>query len=121
LMATLRTGVPAPSPSLVRVASARPFVPEITSHAHAIRGDVPVPEGRPYSLGNTSADVASINATSEMSASARRHSGGRIRENPHAVSYEDDDRYASVIRPVSAYAPMDARGPSELLSGRGLY
>src|SRR6185369_25274 len=38
LMATLRTGVPAPSPSLVRVASARPFVPEVTSHAHPIRG-----------------------------------------------------------------------------------
>ena len=30
LMATLRTGVPAPSPSLVRVASARPFVPEMS-------------------------------------------------------------------------------------------
>src|ERR1700728_5165199 len=29
LMATLRTGVPAPSPSLVRVASARSFVPEM--------------------------------------------------------------------------------------------
>ena len=29
-----------------------------------------MPEGRPYSLGNTSADLASINATSEMSASA---------------------------------------------------
>ena len=31
LVATLRTGVPAPSPSLVRVASARPFVPETPS------------------------------------------------------------------------------------------
>src|SRR5271170_7862995 len=29
LMATLRTGAPAPAPSLVRVASARPFVPEM--------------------------------------------------------------------------------------------
>ena len=48
LVATLRTGVPAPSPSLVRVASARPFVPE--SSARAIRGEVPMPEGRPYSL-----------------------------------------------------------------------
>src|SRR6202790_4218844 len=28
LVATLRTGVPAPSPSMVRVASARPFVPQ---------------------------------------------------------------------------------------------
>ena len=62
LVATLRTGVPAPSPSMVRVASARPFVPEVS--ARAIRGDVPMPEGRPYSLGNTTQDLASINATS---------------------------------------------------------
>src|ERR1700712_1313290 len=64
LVATLRTGTPAPSPSLVRVASARPFIPETS--ARAIRGEVPMPEGRPYSLGNTSQDLASINATSEM-------------------------------------------------------
>ena len=76
-----------------------------------------MPEGRPYSLGNTSADQASINATSEMSASARPRSGGRTLENPRAVSYENDDRYA----PVAAYAPIDSRGPSELLAGRGLY
>src|SRR3954469_25469770 len=61
LMATLRTGVPAPSPSMVRVASARPFVPEMSSSARPIRGEVPMPEGRPYSLGNTSSDVASVN------------------------------------------------------------
>jgi rare lipoprotein A len=120
LMATLRTGVPAPSPSMVRVASTHPFVPEIPSSARPIRGAVPMPEGRPYSLGNTSADVASINATSEISALSRSRTGGRI-ENPRGVSYENDDRYASGIRPVSAYAPVDPRGPSELLAGRGLY
>jgi rare lipoprotein A len=118
LVATLRTGVPAPSPSLVRVASARPFVPE-TSSGRAIRGEVPMPEGRPYSLGNTSADYASINATSEISASSR--SRGRVLENPQSVSYENDPRYAPSVRPVSAYAPVDPRGPSEVLSGRGLY
>jgi rare lipoprotein A len=121
LVATLRTGVPAPSPSLVRVASARSFVPEIPSNSRPIRGEVPMPEGRPYSLGNTSADLASINATSEMSASARSRSSGRIIENPRAVSYEDDDRYAPGVRPVAAYAPVDPRGPSEVLAGRGLY
>ena len=121
LIATLRTGVPAPSPSLVRVASARPFVPEIPAHGRPIRGEVPMPEGRPYSLGNTTADQVSINATSEMSASARARSGGRMLENPHAVSYENDDRYAPGLSPVSAYAPIDPRGPSELLAGRGLY
>jgi rare lipoprotein A len=121
LVATLRTGVPAPSPSLVRVASARSFVPEMSSSGRAIRGEVPMPEGRPYSLGNTSADQASINATSEMSASARTRSSGRVLENPRAVSYENDDRYAPEIRPVAAYAPVDPRGPSEVLAGRGLY
>jgi rare lipoprotein A len=48
-------------------------------------------------------------------------SGGRIIENSRAVSYENDDRYAPSVRPVTAYAPVDPRGPSELLAGRGLY
>src|ERR1700728_165141 len=121
LMATLRTGEPAPSPSLVRVASARPFVPEAPSSGRAVRGEVPMPEGRPYSLGNTSADQASISATSEMSASARARSSGRVLQNPRAVSYEEDDRYTTGVRPVSAYAPIDPHGPSEVLAGRGLY
>ena len=121
LVATLRTGVPAPSPSMVRVASARSFVPEIPSSAGRIRGEIPMPEGRPYSLGSTSADMASINATSEMSASSRARSSGRYIENPRAVSYEAGDRYMPGVRPIDAYAPIDPRGPSELLSGRGLY
>jgi rare lipoprotein A len=122
LIATLRTGVPAPSPSLVRVASARSFVPEMpTSSRGAIRGEVPMPEGRPYSLGNTSADQASINATSEMSASARTRSSVRIPDNRRAVSYDSDGNYAPSTSPVSAYAPIDPNGPSEVLAGRGLY
>jgi rare lipoprotein A len=116
LLATLRTGEPAPSPSSVRVASARPFVPEISSSAGRIRGEVPMPEGRPYTLGNTSADYASINATSEMSASSRRR--GPVTENARAVSYGNEPSYAA---PRAAYLPVDPRGPSEVLSGRGLY
>ena len=121
LMATLRTGVPAPSPSLVRVASAHPFVPEVASHGRPIRSEVPMPQDRPYSLGNTSADMASITATSEISASARPRSAGRVLENPRAVAYENDGGYAASVSPVSAYAPVDPRGPRELLAGRGLY
>src|SRR3981189_1454860 len=89
LIATLRTGVPAPSPSLVRGACAHSFIPDVVSSARPIRGEVPMPEGRPYSLGNTSADLASMSATSEMSASGRARSRGRIIDNPHAVSYEN--------------------------------
>src|SRR5215208_7754870 len=113
LLATLRTGEPAPSPSTVRVASARPFVPEISTSAGRIRGEVPMPEGRPYSLGNSSADYASINATSEMSASSRAR--GRAAENPRAVSYETDERFTPQ---PTAYSPT---GPREILNGRGLY
>jgi rare lipoprotein A len=78
-----------------------------------------MPEGRPYSLGNTSADYASINATSEMSTSNRPRGRARALENPRAVSYEDEAGYAAT--PRSAYLPIDPRGPSEVLSGRGLY
>src|ERR1700744_1028913 len=80
LMATLRTGGPAPAPSLVRVASARPFVPASAGPGRPIRGEIPMPEGRPYSLGNTQADQVSMNATSEMSAFARPRRGGRRAE-----------------------------------------
>jgi rare lipoprotein A len=120
LEATLRTGVPAPAPSVVRVASARPFLPAGPSHGRPIRGEIPLPEDRPYSLGNTSADSVSINATSEMSASSRARSRGRALDNPREVSYDGDGRY-STPRPVSAYAPIDPHGPAELLAGRGLY
>lgn len=123
LEATLRTGTPAPAPSLVRIASARPFVPDMRT-GRPLRGDVPVPEDRPYSLGNTADDQASINATSEMSASARSRSSGRVLDNPREVSYEGDPQYqpdAGSVSAVSAYAPVDPHGPSEILAGRGLY
>lgn len=115
LMATLRTGQPAPAPSLVRVASARPFAPEASVRGRPLRGQIPMPEDRPYSLGNTQADTTSINATSEISSSSRARSAGRTLHNPREVSYEADSRYSS------AYTPIDPRGPRELLSGRGLY
>lgn len=118
LVATLRTGEPAPSPSAVRIASARPFVPDMSGPGRPVRGDVPLPEGRPYSLGNTPADMASMNATSEMSAASRSRSVGRALDNPHAVAYQGD--YAAP-RNAAAYAPVEQRIPSEVLSGRGLY
>ena len=121
LMATLRIGVPAPPPSLVRIASAHPFVPESAGSGRPIHGEIPMPPDRPYSLGHTTADYASISATSEMSASSRARSAGRVLVNPRAVSYDGDDRLNPDNQTVSAYAPIDPHGPAELLSGRGLY
>ena len=57
-----------------------------------------------------------VATTSEMSASSR--SRGRAAQNPRAMSYENDASYAA---PSQAYLPVDPRGPSEVLSGRGLY
>jgi rare lipoprotein A len=115
LMATLRTGEPAPAPSKVRLASARSFAPAGPSYGRPIRGEVPLPEGRPYSLGETSAYASTDEASSDMSASNRARSGRR------ALPQGNDDRYVAALRPVSAYAPVDPRTPRELLAGRGLY
>src|SRR5258708_6309741 len=104
LMATLRTGTPAPSPSLVRVASARPFAPEGPSYGRPIRGEVPMPEGRPYDLGNTQADHASINATSAMAATSRTR--GRAPDNPRPVSSANHSRYAAPASPKSHSTPI---------------
>jgi len=120
LLATLRTGVPAPSPSLVRVASARPFVPEIPSSGRPIRGEIPLPEGRPYDLGNASADQGSTSARSET-AGLRSRSASRGLENAHAAAHDIDDRNSVSVSPVSAYAPIDPRTSRDLLFGRGLY
>ena len=120
LMATLRTGVPAPSPSLVRVASARPFVPEIPLSGRPIRGEIPLPEGRPYNLGNASADQGAISAPSETVA-MRSRSAARAFENSHAAAYDADDRGSVSVRPLSAYAPIDPQASRDLLFGRGLY
>jgi rare lipoprotein A len=122
LLATLRTGEPAPAPSAVRIASARPFVPELASSGRSIRGDVPIPDGRPYTLGHTSTDADSINATSEMSASGRVRSHSQLSHNSRAASSSaGGNEVTGDVRPVAAYAPIDPRGPSEPLLGRGLY
>ena len=87
----------------MRVASAKPFVPEMsTGPSRPVRGDIPTPQDRPYTLGNTAADQASINATSEMSSSSR--SRGRALQNPRAVSYDESGNYTSGTAPAAAYA-----------------
>jgi rare lipoprotein A len=57
LAATLREGEPAPAPSLVMLASSRPFVPQAAAHSPVVRGDVPMPPERPYTLGEDEAQA----------------------------------------------------------------
>jgi rare lipoprotein A len=123
LVATLRTGQPAPPPSPVMVASARPFVPEIASPSRGtIRGDIPLPEGRPYTLGHTSSDVASIGATSAMSASRRPQAVAASAGYARVVADTDAAETMPASRPVSAYAPVRSGFAADPISGgRGLY
>lgn len=118
LMATLRSGEPAPAPSNVRIASAAPFVPELRSSPSALRGNVPVPSERPYSLGNTSVDVAAANATEVSARSVRSH---RNSDEAQMASATNDLGDSPVTRPVAAYAPVRPAESGSFLGGRGLY
>ncbi len=118
LMATLRSGEPAPAPSNVRIASAAPFVPELRNSHSALRGNVPVPSERPYSLGNTSVDVAAANATEVSARSVRSH---RNSDEAQMASATNDLGAAPVTRPVAAYAPVRPAESGSFLGGRGLY
>ncbi|MBV9970677.1 MAG: septal ring lytic transglycosylase RlpA family protein [Xanthobacteraceae bacterium] len=95
LMATLReNGEPAPSPSLVRVASAKGFMPASLASVPASSGprprrDVPTPPERPYGLGDGQ-KVSNFRATSSTTV-ARAHEAEPV-PRPSPV--------------LSAYAPM---------------
>lgn len=105
LEATLRTGVPAPPPSMVRVATAPPFIPQ-ASYGRPIRDDAPPPQDRPYGNG-TATDHANVNAAPAMAATDHARSNGHKRDNPHPATSEE---------PVS-----DRRSSAAVLAGHGLY
>ena len=121
LMATLRTGEPAPAPSGVRVASGRPFIPDSVSTRGMYAGDIPMPAERPYTLGNTPEDAASVPST-EVSASRTTRIAGRRPSIVRNDVAESIDTSAANARPIStAFAPAARDGSVSLLSGRGLY
>lgn len=96
LLATLREGSPAPAPSMVRVASARPVLSDTAGRA--IAGPVPVPQERPFDLGpGAAAREASWRANVIAQRDPRR-------------GVEADDGM-----PRTSFAPL---GPA---TGRGLY
>ena len=94
LIATLRQGEPAPAPSLVRVASTKPFVPALA--APNVHRNVPIPSERPYSLGQ-----------GETVSNYRPGNGAESPVRGPAVDYDKVANAAiSPIRPaVSGYAP----------------
>src|SRR2546430_4965943 len=67
LLATLRDGAPAPAPSRVMVASAKPFLPNSAAIPNSAVNDPPLPAERPFTLGRAStARVAAQPPASEV-------------------------------------------------------
>jgi rare lipoprotein A len=113
LMATLRDGTPAPAPSRVMIAAAKPFVSNIADSAGP-----PLPPERPFTLGSSASrnvDVAPREATST----------GSPPPKPRASAPAATDATASWAEsplpsaPSAGFAP--AAGTLGLMSGRGLY
>jgi len=120
LMATLREGEPAPVPSMVRVASARSFVPQARAISPVASGRAPLPQGRPYDLGEPDQGPASHPAHQSTVAArfpqepsrALAQASRTLDQQAHAL---DDSRLSPT---TAAYAPVRYEAP---MSGRGLY
>ena len=86
-----------------------------------VRGDIPLPAGRPYSLGNTAEDATAAGAT-EISASRSMRTERRRFEPSRTASVDEATLDAqAMMMPTAAYAPVARDRGASLMSGRGLY
>jgi rare lipoprotein A len=114
LTATLREGEPAPIPSAVRVASSRSFVPQTGSSSPLVRGPVPVPQGRPYELGESESGAPP--QTRAQPAVAARFPQSEPRDVVLAPRTLDEQAH-SLPPATAAFAPVRYDGQT----GRSLY
>jgi rare lipoprotein A len=132
LMATLRDGVPAPAPSLVMLASAKPFLPG-GRQRYASVGSVPMPPERPYTLGEPQSETDVERPSVERAPVGRpgpeqrraARDGGPVST---AMVEESDFSPRGWWQPqermtpqASAFAPARLAPSSSVMSGRGLY
>ena len=125
LMATLREGSPAPAPSKVMVAAAKPFIPKPDDEAKA-----PLPAERSYALASASSRPAAKPASlSEIAGTdrAKTKPAPRPAYASAAPSELPSPPPASAPGPLPAslfgFAPTPPEGGNGLglMSGRGLY
>jgi rare lipoprotein A len=123
LMATLRNGTPAPAPSRVMVASAKPFLPQVgnrlerTAVSSVAVTTGPLPAERPFVLG--AAPATARNPAPEVSAASRPQTRSAVRlpdagEQSPAAS-------GPPAAPAAAFGPARNDRAMGLMSGRGLY
>jgi rare lipoprotein A len=128
LMATLREGGPAPAPSKVMVAAAKPFIPEATR-----ANEAPLPPERPsFALASASSRPAkaasggvpaSPAAASSAVASSTNVKAKTSAQPAYASAAEPDPPPPqAVAAPATSFAPPRAEASFfGFISGRGLY
>jgi rare lipoprotein A len=125
LLATLREGSPAPAPSAVMVASAKPFLPSQPSSSSRGRdGAAPMPMERPFNLGSAPPGPALASSESKPNTrtaakpAAKLPEGTRIEASANPAKRSEPA--PSESSPASSFAPP-REGGLGLMSGRGLY
>ena len=123
LLATLREGDPAPAPSVVRVASAKPFLPDSFGPEPSATAQkaVPSPQTRPFTLGEAPAQpkLKSAEPKAAIETAALPPPARPASLTPGAPA--NSAAAIPTIAPVSAFAPTRYDAPAASFSGRGLY
>jgi len=117
LMATYREGEPAPAPSRVMLASARPFLPQTQA---PILADVPLPMSRPFSLGEGQ-DAAEAAGQPIAAQSQKKKQQSARNDALRSRSLQEQARDLNGGS-VSAYAPVrdsSSQAPVPVASARG--
>jgi rare lipoprotein A len=113
LLATLREGSPAPAPSQVMVASAKPFLPSRQT-------TTPLPAERPFALGATPPRAAPQLASAESKPVARAAAAKPAKERMRTEASARPAAPPADPAPTTSFAPAQT-APGGLTSGRGLY
>lgn len=119
LIATLREGSPAPAPSKVMVAAAKPFIPKPDDEAKA-----PLPSERSYALASASSRPAKPVSLSEIASADRAKTKPAPRPAYASAVPPEPPSPPAASAPASlfGFAPTRPEGNGlGLMSGRGLY
>jgi rare lipoprotein A len=129
LVATLRENGPAPAPSAVRIASAKPFVPQLATR-RVSDASVPTPSDRPYELGTPEPDARTAienlpggrTRTAQVSSQVSSQVGNtQVGTQANAPPNGRVLQWQTGPSPAPAYMSVRDEGGRNLLTGRGLY
>ena len=124
LMATLREGSPAPAPSKVMIAAAKPFISNLDDGKDARLASASASaSARSFTLSSASTSVAKSTGDKSTgeTASAKGAKAKSLVRSASAVEPEPEPP-APQEAPPTAFAPMRSEaGTLDLMSGRGLY